>query len=208
MTAQERKENTEKLFEEHGLPPLQYELPPMEEDAEINVRSGDEIARRLLVLGYLNCVAVQPDLNEQVIQFLIQENLWSLVSDRERVIFETTNLSEEDHDYVAWRNESIWLMLWAIMKIDALEFPADELNPGQLVRLIPQFFEPVGSFATQAVTRSKTEIMDQADLHFRLCWAVREHEQNASAVLPFVAGVAFERHFALEWIKNVRDEWE
>ena len=44
-------------------------LPPMEEDDQINIRTGEDLARRLLVLSYLNCVALQPEL-EQILERL------------------------------------------------------------------------------------------------------------------------------------------
>ena len=208
MTARERKENTEQIFVSRGLAPLRDILPPMEEDEQITIRSGEDIARRVLVLSYLNCVALQPELSERIIRFLSEKSLWQIASEREQELFGQASFSVEDQEYVAWRNESIWVMLWALSKIDELEFPTEPVDASKTIQIIPAFFEDTDSFVATAVTRSKSEIMQQADLYFRLCWAVRENERDESGTLPFDAGVAFERHFAIEWIKQVRSEWE
>jgi len=208
MNAQERKENSEQMFVDWGLAPLKDNLPPMEEDEQIEIRSGEDIARRVLVLSYLNCAALQPELSDHIVRFLSEESLWQFTTAREQEIFSQTALSEDDQDYVAWRNESIWVMLWALNKIDALEFPVEPVDVMKVIKLIPPFFESTDSFVATAATRAKAEIMQQADLYFRLCWAVRESERDKSDALPFDAGVAFERYFAIEWIKGVRSEWE
>jgi hypothetical protein len=208
MTALERKENSEQMFINRGLAPLRDILPPMEEDDQINIRSGEDLARRLLVLSYLNCVALQPELGGQIVRFLTEESLWQIASAREQEIFSQGALSDEDQDYVAWRNESIWVMLWALNKFDVLDFPTEPIDASKLIKMIPAFFESTDGFVAAAATRSKDEIMQQADLYFRLCWAVHESDRDKSVTLPFDGGVAFERHFAIEWIKQVRSDWE
>ena len=208
MTGQQRKENSEQIFAQQGVTPLKDNLPPMEEEAEIEIKSGQEIARRVLVLSYLNCVALQPELRDHIVRFLSEESLWNMATEKERLIFSQETLSDEDHDYVAWRNESIWVMLWVLNKFDVLDFPVEPVDATEIIKLIPPFFDDTDAFVSTAETRSKTDILQQADLYFRLCWAVRESERDNSTRLRFDAGVAFERHFAMEWIKNIRFEWE
>lgn len=191
-----------------GIPPMGDVLPPMEEDEQVNIRTAREIGQRLLVLSYLNCFAWQPDWREPVMTALIDEGLWKFATSREKSIFNGGAPSEDDLDYVLWRNESIWVLLWSLGTMPDLGLPTKNVDMQEMISLIPSLFEDTESFLTSAVVRSHAEIMQQADLHFRLCWAVRASDESGLPPPPVEAGVAFERHFAFGWIKGVRAEWD
>lgn len=208
MTALERKAISEQILISIGIPPLQDSLPPMEEDGQVNIRSATEIGQRLLVLSYLNYFAWQPDWREQIMTEIVDEGLWKFASPREKSIFNEGAPGEEDLDYILWRNESIWVLLWALGSAGTLDLPNRHVDVEKMIELIPPLFEDSNTFLSSAEVRSHDDIMQQADLHFRLCWSVRESDGNGLPPPPIEPGVAFERHFAFEWIKGVRAEWD
>ncbi|KHM90147.1 DUF4272 domain-containing protein, partial [Xanthomonas vesicatoria] len=65
--------------------------------------------------------------------------------------------------------------------------------------------------ARMALTlRPLPELLDALDLHLRLHWAVRQagHTHQAPPA-DLVAGVVYERHYALNWLLHFEDaDWD
>lgn len=207
MTALERKQNSEKLLSTLGIA-LVDNLPPIEEEDTVTLRPPREVAERILILTYLNCVAADPSLRQHVMMFLIHEGLWDKASEEEKVLFHKTQLTEEDYTTIFCRSESIWLLLWAINKIDQLDLPEKEIDLHDIFPYLPGFLEPTGDFIHAATMRSVSEILDQSDLIFRLNWALRETDQQGSRLSTLNPGVAYERYFSITWVTQTREAWE
>ena len=207
MTAHERKVQSEKTLLSLGIV-LIDDLPPIEEESEISLRPANEVAERILILTYLNCVATDSSLQQPVMMFLIHEGLWDKATDDEKALFHKSPLTEEDITMIMWRSESIWLMLWAIEKINHLALPDTEADLLQIFPYLPSFLEPTKSFIDTATTRSVSEILDQCDFIFRLNWAFKEHNGVLVSTTALSAGVAHERYFAINWVTRMRERWE
>jgi hypothetical protein len=206
MTAIERKEYSEKILATLGIT-LRDELPPIEEESAVILRTPQEIAQRILILSYLNCVATDPSLRQEVMIFLIHEKLWNHVTEGEKELFHKTELSEGELSTILWRAESIWLLLWTIGKLEDLQLPSEEVDLQDIFPLLPGFLEPTKSFIQTANMRSASEILDQADFIFRLNWALREADMNGTPSTVFNASVAYERYFSINWVLGTRGEW-
>jgi hypothetical protein len=207
MTAQERKENSERILSTLGIS-LRDDLPPIEEESAIELRSGQNIAQRILILTYLNCVAHDPSLQQEVMIFLIREKLWEHATERERELFHKTQLNEEELTEILWRVESIWLLLWSIKKVEVLTIPREEVNLDAIFPLLPGFFESTDDFIQSASVRTVSEILDQADFYFRLNWALRQAEKEGSPIATINPSVAYERYFSTNWITRARLRWD
>jgi hypothetical protein len=207
MTALERKQVTEKRLSALGIT-LVDNLPPIEEEDAITLRSPREVAERILILTYLSCVATDPSLRQEVMMFLIQEGLWDKASEEEKVLFHKTRLTEEDFTNIFCRSESIWLLLWVINKIDSLDLPEKEVNLHDIFPYLPGFLEPTGSFIHAATIRSVSEILDQSDFIFRLNWALREAYEQGSQISSLNPSIAYERYFSISWVTQTRESWE
>ncbi|HEY5823549.1 MAG TPA: DUF4272 domain-containing protein [Cyclobacteriaceae bacterium] len=206
MTALERKQNTEKLLETLGIR-LRDELPPMEEEDNVELKTPREIAQRILVLTYLNCVATNSDLREAAIFFLRQENLWEHVSGEEKQLFDKAELTDEEIATIQWRGESIWMLLWIINHVDHLDLPLTEVNTPDIIERLPGFMQSTGDFINSATIRSVSEILDQSDLMLRLNWALRQAQLDGSDI-ALNPGVAYERYNAINWVTSLRPQWD
>ena len=199
MSPSERKRNSEKRLASLGIV-LTDQLPALENEDDVTFKSARQIARRILVLSYLNCVAYDPSLQQEVMLFLIREKIWDEASEKEKTLFHKLKLSEDEMAEIQWRAESIWIMLWALHKVNTLDFPLKEVNPEEIFPLLPGFFESTHDFVNTAQTRDHAEILDEADFTFRLTWAMREASQR-DQTLPDINGfVAYERYLALNWM--------
>ncbi|SFA42865.1 protein of unknown function [Pedobacter suwonensis] len=79
MTAQQRKDQTEIILKENNIPINQY-LPLIEEESEAVIRPAADIAKRILILAYLNTTIDNRDDREDIIAYLKTEKLWGHVS--------------------------------------------------------------------------------------------------------------------------------
>src|SRR4051812_6675486 len=111
MTAQERKNKTEAFLFEHNIP-FNRHLPLIDEEHEVIIRDAKDIAKRILILTYLNMVAETGDQHEkdEIIEFLKREQLWADVSDDEKKLFLKDKLTKKESINISWRSECICLL--------------------------------------------------------------------------------------------------
>ncbi|HTF21900.1 MAG TPA: DUF4272 domain-containing protein [Chryseolinea sp.] len=206
MTAHERKNQSEKLLKSLGIV-LKDDLPPIEEENEVTLRTANEVAERILILTYLNCLATDSSLQQPIMMFLIHEGLWDKATDVEKALFHKSPLTEEELTIIFWRSESVWLLLWVINKVDQLALPEKEADLLEIFPYLPGFLEPTKSFIDAATMLSSSEILDQCDFIFRLNWAMKEDSAQLSSTALNV-GIAHERYFAINWVTRMRERWE
>lgn len=207
MTASERKKHTEDFLCNRGVPVFDN-LPPLEEENDITLRTPQEIAERILILSYLNCTAFDPELRNSITDILKEEGLWVKISPQEKLLFEKAELNDEDITIIAWRAESIWLLLWAINKADQVIFSNEEVNFNAIFEHLPAFMSSTEDFVNSATIRPTSEILDQADLLFRLNWAFYQAQTNNLNIIELNQGIVFERYFAINWVINLRSDWD
>lgn len=207
MTALERKENSEQLLSKFNIVRTD-DLPPIEEEHAVTLRTPEEVAERILILTYLNCVANDPSLQQEVMIFLIREKLWDKATEGERALFHRTPLTEKDLSVILWRAESIWALLWVINKVERLDLPDTEVNLHEIFARLPGFLQSTRYYINTATMRTTGEILDQLDFIFRLNWALRQTPQKGSRASTFNPGVVYERYFSLSWVTQTVKEWE
>ncbi|WP_288883023.1 DUF4272 domain-containing protein [Pedobacter panaciterrae] len=206
MTALDRKFKTEKLLKSLGVPILE-QLPLIDEEHEVKLRTAQEVARRILILDYLNYVADEPDSKQEVIDFLKEQNLHKSISDKEKQFFKY-ELTEQDRINISWQSEAMLTLLWAIGKVDKLEMPVEETQVSEWLSLLPDLMTDPKEFIDAALLRPIPEILDLLDLTYRMHWAVRNAELNNLDALNFDAGIIQERHYALNWLTYYNDDWD
>ena len=207
MTAQQRKEKTELYLRELGIP-FNIGLPIIDEEDEAIIRQPADIAKRILVLAYLGVYAEDGDRNE-IIEYLKSENLWDTVSENEKELFTQDELTEKDKINISWRSEAINVLLWTINKVDNLDLPIEECNVGEILDLLPDFLSTSKEFIETATIRNTSEILDLADLTFRLHWMTRQSGlEGKEPVLGINGGILQERHYALNWITYYDENWD
>lgn len=206
MTALERKEKTETLLKELGIPYIDH-LPTVEEESEVRLRTSQEIAKRILILVYLN-YAAEENSKQDIIDFLKTERLWDSVSLEEKILFEKSKLTDQDRINISWRSESIWALLWTINKVDDLDLPTDEVDISDIVDRLPKFMSNPDDFIKSSTLRSASEILDQSDLIYRLHWATRQSQLNNASDLNLDPGIVYERHYAINWVTYYADNWD
>ncbi len=206
MTASERKQRTEKLLESRSIPFIDH-LPLIEEEDEVQIRTPQDVAKRILILTYLCYVAEDQEAKNEVIEFLRTEKLWDHVSRKERELFENEP-TEQDKKDISWRSEAIWLLLWTIKKVHTLDFPEHEVQIPDILDCLPKLMAPTEEFVESSTIRSTSEILDISDLTYRLHWAARNAELNNRKSPQLNSSIISERHYAINWVTYYADEWD
>ena len=213
-TAKQRKKETEQLLKSLDIPYFEH-LPLIEEESEVKIRTAQEIAERILILlylSYLGFIAIEDNESserEKIVDFLKTNSLWDKVSPEEKELLQKEKLTQQETTNMTWRTEAIWLLLWAINKVDELELPTEQAKIPEIISRISNLFASPKEFIETATVRPPTEILDISDLMYRLHWATTNARlNNRPAPANLNSGIVYERHYAINWVTYYANEWD
>jgi hypothetical protein len=207
MTSEQRAKKNEQFLTELGIPVNTW-LPMIEDENEARLLSSVEIAKRILVLAYLVCLAYDDCKQSQILEYFESYELIDAISDQEMQLLKKENLDKKDRVNLSWRSEAIWLMLWAINKVDRLELPVETCDIPSLLKELPEQWGDPGIFFAMSSLRPVAEILDMSDLIYRLHWASRDAYLNKNdPPAQLHEGIIVERHYAINWITCLED-WD
>ncbi|WP_276482625.1 DUF4272 domain-containing protein [Paraflavitalea pollutisoli] len=206
---EERKARSEAVLAARNIQ-INRHLPCVESAAETILRTPAEIAQRATALAVISLVANSVLTGEEATSYLHDYQLWQYVTPGEKDFL--ANPTPERQRKESWKSECIYTLLWAVGKIEVLAFPDEQCNmnniPPEDYPIDPDK-DPQQYIAAVTTSRSKEEILDAADLYYRLDWACVDARINNQTVAGLDAGVVYERHYALNWLIRYSDqEWD
>jgi hypothetical protein len=195
------------------------------DDDEARPQPAIEIARRVLVLWAVELRAEGMPLAE-ALRMIEAHNLWSSVSPSERAFLHDEDPDSDECQRLVWRLESIWILMWALGRIDELGWPGGMCDVRRLVDLVRPL-EDDAAFISSAQLRPIAEILDAQDLVMRIHWAIRDAYLHHGGMVPedldwsgqaeyvpvqlcAAVGVVEQRHYALNWLVSFLDpeDWD
>lgn len=190
-----RKEWSERVLVAQGIA-VNPHLPCIEGQAEIELRTADEVAGRLLAL---TIAAVKGEGLEQHIveEIVTKRNARQWFSPRETQFIDNPDPSQHDRIQFSWRYEAAWVLSWALNLVEPMLGPPNaNCDPAQLVFLVRDADD-----LTVHGLQSGNNILNEADLIYRYHWAVRQNSiDGTTAIGELKPGVVMERHHALNWL--------
>ena len=201
-----RRDRSNQRLTEMGIPVNQS--LPLRLAAEDTVRrSGDEVVERLLALAVVAVHASEMDrqlTNNMIDTFRVHD---AFTPEEEAFLAKSLPTREERAQYT-WAFENVEVLLWAVGLRDELGHPGEVCD----IDAIADTLLTNGSFGLhrRARLRSQEEIMDQADLIYRMHWALRQAQIDGEAApAGMVWDVVYERHHALNWLIGYMDQsWD
>ncbi|SHL95477.1 DUF4272 domain-containing protein [Flavobacterium chilense] len=205
----QRKDNSEKILEKGNIK-INKHLPCIESENETTIRTPKEIAERVSVLAVTNLVAFNSISSEEAIDYLQNYKLWDFTTEGEKEFL--ANPTDDKKAYESWKCEGIWTLMWALNKVEKLDFPNEFCN----LENINSEDYPVGKdkdpfdFINSIVSsRSKSEILDANDLYYRYNWACVDERINGRQIEEINPGIVYERQYALNWLINyMEQDWD
>ena len=204
--AVERRLRSEEVLTTDGVPIAEY-LPVIETEAESTLRTVDELARRALAL--LIVAAKGAGMEQSQVEKLIESyGIAADLSPEESAFAYDPMPSEDVRLQFNWRYEAAWPLLWALGYVEELGKPDDTCDVQLAVGLVRN--RTTQQVIAGANLRPLREILDQADLIYCYHWAVVDARINGRiAPAGLHPGVAYERHYALNWMIGYEDQpWD
>ena len=204
-----RHENMKYLFDKEIFV---CELPLNEDDEKATIRSKEEVARRmlgLLIISLYSESMMNPDENlsveearkfiGQVMEDLSLDNLEEILTPEEIAYVQDDNPDEKTKINYCWCYEPLYILEWVLGLVEGQD-PVEICDVGLMVRNL-HAFESLEEICAKTQMRSTKEILDKADLIYRMDWAAvdaRIHGFSGPGGIDH--GVVQERHKALNWI--------
>lgn len=191
-----RKARSEALLAARSIP-INPHLPVIETATEASFRDGEEVMRRAMCLFAVSRAATDDNAAESI-ALLQRWQLMDALSPAERSFLGADPLPERARARLSWRCEALIPLMWSTGLIDEMPFPDGPFD----FACLAEFWETVpGGYWQNVGIRDAGEILDEADLIYRLHWASRDaalkSEKMPGGLHP---GVVSERHHALNWL--------
>lgn len=208
-----RKEKLETKLREFGLDKTISDTSFFDETQYTWVDPG-QAAERLLILLAVSFTAYNFNEAEKVMDWLKKEQLWASVSAKEKEFFRSPDPGNDEEQNLSWRFEGAYILAWALKRVSDPPGPANECNEKQVndfLQTVPTIGSNTEEFLSENRFRPLTEILDEglfyetATHYFRNI--IVQDKENTSQVH---AKAAFERHLALNWLRNSgeKSDWD
>ena len=209
MSPLQRKIISKEKIRSIGLP-IHPHLPLVEAEDEVQLRTEEEILRRLIALWAVAGTAMLRE-NPHFREYIIDNQLQRWLSKRELEFLLCATPGENQYIQFSWQLEALYFIAWCAGLIDCIEIPVQESSVKAIMHLFPEDKEAPNHLRTAIRVRTKSEVLDQADLLYRLHWAVRNSRLKGDATqLPVNPGVVQEWHRAVNWVirYDQEDNWD
>jgi hypothetical protein len=192
-----RKQRSEAILQAEGVPFIAH-LPVIADEETAQLHSIETVAWRAMALSL---VAVKGEGLEQerLLEVIEQYQLEPKFTPKEREFIYNTEPTEHDRIQFTWRYECYWVLLWALNYVEELSRPDQICDVPRAVSMLVN--KTSEEFIRDAKLRSKSEILDAADLIYRYDWACVDARVNGRTIPSWVeSSVVVERHYALNWL--------
>ncbi|TPN86915.1 DUF4272 domain-containing protein [Aquimarina algicola] len=200
-----RKEKSENFLTSKGIK-INKNLPCVSSSTNVDLRSVKEVTDRAYAL--LIIAAKGEGVEQEHLIRTVEAKKIDFFSQQENYIYQADHLNDQERAYATWRYESLYVMLWALGKMDELKYPDDICD---VQTIVAKIFEPTREeFESSITLRSESEILDELDKIYRMNWACVDARINGQEVLGNInPSVVYERHYSLNWLtKYHNQDWD
>jgi hypothetical protein len=198
-----RADRSNTLLHAHGVG-ISPTLPKLEAARATRLRPADEIILRAACL-YAVAVAASGNAVKPGDEFVELWNARASLTPNERKFLQASPFSDAAREEFSWKIEAAYPLLWALGWVEAPIWPSYTVDPKWLD---PIFQAGPGHYAVELA--STDAVLDQADLVYRMHWALDEARSGRPAKTGDLnPGVVAERHRAMNWLIRYDDaDWD
>jgi hypothetical protein len=201
----ERKKRNTAAVKNLGLPTLDT-LPVVEDASTLKPRSKEDVGRRCLAT--LVCAVKGEGEDQEFVDEVARTfSVTPHLSPMESAFLRNKAPGRQDLVDFAWRYECVHVFLWALGHVKDLKPPSTICEVAVEAALVREL-GPEGFFS-QAKPRPLSDLLDMADLYYRLHWAAIELRLAGKRSDAADEGIIRERHRALNWlIRYMGQAWD
>lgn len=206
MNTEKIRENTFNKLNEIGIT---YSIPLPLIEEEFCFQSKEEIANRANILHIFYAIYLTEKESYKDFRSLVyQYNLNLYITDKERELLATGNISDQDIINFSWCKEFAKTLIWvgSVINEDMMS-TLEECDFSLYYSLIPPE-RSYDDYMENFHIRERSIIIQHLDFYYCLHWCCKNHiNQIQSAKLPINPSVVIERRKALEWGTH-SDDWD
>lgn len=209
MNPESRKFLSETILHKRGIR-INLQLPLIESDEEVNLRSKDALFQRLIALWAVTGAA-EAEHPSYFRQYITTHQMASYLSEQEHAFLFSDVMSSQDRAHFVLQKERLFFLAWCAGINDEIELSLHTSDVSKLQRFFPQAMEQASVLEKAIQLRSKSRILDWADLLYRVHWAVRHANLIGKTTVGNIrCDVIPEWHHAVNWITayNEEDNWD
>jgi hypothetical protein len=204
-----RKKKSIDAIKAMGIPVLEH-LPVVEDEANIKPRTTQEIVKRCLATEFC-ALKGEADDQKKVDQMLAKlvdaYGTMNAFSPQEKQFLAKPAPSGTERATFTWRYECVHVFLWALGYLPGLMPPNRTVNVSDESAIIVQ--RGPNGFAAGAHARPLSEILDMADLYYRLHWAATDLRIHGKKSDKVNSEITEERLRALNWlVRYMNQDWD
>ena len=198
MTPSERKARSEAILQKAAIPFLPT-LPCIKSEEEIELRNSEEVGIRMACLFCVVGSAFEPA-ESVYMQYLREHQLWEYLTAKETAFLSNPADKKATINF-ARRAEALFVLMWSAGLFEELPLPTHQTDTDKIVSVFPECDESPWPFIRKLQMRPKSEILDAADLIYRLHWAARNPESTGQSACraKLHSGIVQEWHHAINW---------
>lgn len=206
LSSKQRKAITNRFLALHKIDTLSS-LPEIEDYNQAHIRKDIIVARRCVILYGLINVSHQQKSAKYMTDYFKKYKLWGDVSPEEKK-FLLNKPTKQANINMSWRIESLNTLLWALGHFQILKLPNVQCDFSEYENLPDLNSDPL-NWIENAKLRKTEEILNEADLIYRIHWATTEARlKDKPMPYKFDNGVVYERHYAFNWLTMYADDWD
>ena len=199
MSPEARKAMSESKLRTLGVP-VNDHLPTIESEDDVELRSPEDVLRRLVALWAVVGKALRGS-KSRFADYVVTHEMQPWLSSVERSFLLSEQFTKRDGIHFSWQLEALYFLAWCAGLLDCGDVPSDESSVESILDLFPKELELPENLRAAIRVRGKSEILDRADLLYRLHWAVRDAQLTGSVGLKGInGGVVQEWHRAANWM--------
>lgn len=177
-------------------------LPPVISEAEVTMRTADDVVWRMLALFVVAVRAESLSSGKPIPIDALREKsplAFQALTPWETNFLETESPLEADVSAAGWRYEALAALQWTLGMQSTLPFPDAICDVPETARQMIAI--PAREMIETASLRPTGEILDALDFNYRLLWAARDAAMRQSEPPAGIeGGVITERQHALNWL--------
>ena len=210
----ERRKRIISRLKERGISSFEIPHLPYLHLDDSSFATPHETGIRMIILYSCAIVANNPGEREKVQDWLVQENLWSQVSPKEKKLFEGEIADEELLNRFSWNIEAFYALAWALNITPILYPPIREIEESEFEEVqskMPKVGDSTSTFLAGLNYRDKSEIFEENILNEIATTYFRDLMFNGEDDTTDINRlVSFERHVAFNWVRRFSDisDWD
>lgn len=195
--ALDRRNRSNAVMRSQSVPVNEW-LPAIEAENDLVLPSTEQVAMRAaatLVVA-LKAHGMPQDRVEKLVR---EYRLTDQLSPNEMEFIKNLKATDNEREIQVWRYEAANALMWSLGFVDHLDGPREPVDPKKIASIILD--NNYRQYLAKARLRSKSEILDQADLIYRYRWALVDARLKGLEVPSGLSDdVAMERHQAFNWL--------